>query len=160
MASICVAARHHRRPCSQTERILARIRWRWSAGPAHIICHHARHRCVVLANIGLCSHPMPKAKPRAGGCRRSLGNHVSGQVWPQREGERSGAATCIPCPFSRKRWPAQYFGTGRPRNSSEKGRRLGARFPAGCGGDRQKRWLPRTPSCVAAVKFHWRPKRA
>ena len=68
---IGVGACNHRRSCSQTERIPARIICQWGTACAHIICHCARHHRVVLANGGSCSQSLPM-KVLAGGGRFSI----------------------------------------------------------------------------------------
>jgi hypothetical protein len=50
-----VGARNHRRSCSQTEPIPARIICQWRAPRAHIVRQRACQRSAVLANRGFCS---------------------------------------------------------------------------------------------------------
>ena len=59
---LAVGARNHRRSCSQTEPISARIICQWRAPRAHIICQRACQRSAVLANRGFCSHYLPMAR--------------------------------------------------------------------------------------------------
>ena len=63
--AIGVAARNHRRSCSQTAPFPARISCQWGEWRAHIICHCACHHRAVLANGGTCSQSVPTGFDRA-----------------------------------------------------------------------------------------------
>ncbi len=63
---LLVGACNHRRSCSQTALIPARIRCQWGRRRAHITCHCACHHRAVLANGGSCSHWLPMTGLRSG----------------------------------------------------------------------------------------------